>query len=186
MAGRGLLWLGEDRVSSNWPFCFTFVRGRTEQEVFAAFGADPGQAVPHRWRDLGSVQASSLVQVGRSGQWLYTRQDHYGRPPSFRPELCRRLSAGGAEAVALYHDIGKLNHELVHAFDGEVVTAVTTSVPPHWSGSDPDRLRPLAEELWELDYLDWEVLLAIAEAVFELSLEPDDLDLAWPTAPIAE
>ena len=60
--------------------------------------------------------------------------------------MLRRLSAG-TEVVAIDEDMAKGNHQFAHAVDGEILTAVTTSMPPHWSGPQPDRLRPLAEEL---------------------------------------
>lgn len=50
--------------------------------------------------------------------------------------MLRLVSSGGA-AVAVHEDIGKLNHEFGYAADGDVIAALTTCVPLHWSGSDP-------------------------------------------------
>ncbi|MGH3297841.1 MAG: hypothetical protein ACRDP7_39215 [Trebonia sp.] len=71
----------------------------------------------------------------------------------------------------------------------EVITAVTTVVTASWGGTQPDRLRPLAEELGmqredgsrsdsDYDLGDLETLLLIAETAFGLSL--DEADLAGP------
>jgi hypothetical protein len=53
-------------------------------------------------------------------------------------------------------------------------------VPPHWGGTDPERLRPLAEELGlgagaDGDLTGLEVLLALAKEHFGLSLDEADL-----------
>ena len=103
--------------------------------------------------------------------------------------MLRRLSAG-TEAVAIDEDIAKGNHEFAHAADGEIITAVATFVPPSWGGTQPDRLRPLAEELgmdpgdgspsadsdYDYDLGDLEILLLIAEVAFGLSLDEEDLE----------
>lgn len=163
----GLTWLGDRPGTENWPFCLTFVRGSGEREVFQAFGADPGDAVLARpGAPVPEAAGAPVVRVGRSGEWLVALEENIP-PQGTRPEVLCRVSAG-AEAVAIYNDIGKFNHEFAHALDGEIIAAVITSVPPHWWGSDPDRLIPLATELGlgdggGDDLTPLEALLALAE-----------------------
>lgn len=181
----GLRWLG----SLDWPPSLVFTRGVSEEHVFRAFGADPAEAVPRGPVDTASAGSGPMIRVGRSGDWIFAVQEDAERTQGIRPEVLRRLSAGGGEAVALYEDIGKLNHEFAHAADGVVITALTTSVPPRWRGSQPDRLEPVARELGltegsrppdDLTY--WEAVLAMAESVFGLTLASSDLDQPLPCA----
>jgi Family of unknown function (DUF6461) len=130
----------------SWPFCLTFVRGRDERGVFEGFGADPDDTVAARATiPFGEIHDRPRVMVGRSGEWVFALEENIPAQGT-RPEVLRRVSAG-TEAVAVYNDIGKSNDEFAHAVDGEVITAVTTVIPPHWRGSEPDRLRSLAEEI---------------------------------------
>jgi hypothetical protein len=175
----GLMWLDSSHYQSA-PLCLTFIRGTTEDAVFTAFGANPAEALPD---DLPTLR------VGRSGEWLVVVEENIP-PHGVRPEVLRRLPPG-TEAVSLYRDIGKLNHEFAHTVDGQIVSAVTTTVPPHWYGSAPERLESLARELAADDDRaaagappDMEVLLALAEGVFGLSLDEADLDRSWPQAHI--
>jgi hypothetical protein len=179
------MWLGGPRYESV-PFCLTFVRGATEREVFTRFGADPAAAVPAESSEPGEPP---VVRVARSGDWLVAIETNIP-PQGVRPKVLRRVSAG-AEAVAVYQDIGKLNHELGYAADGDVVSAVLTTVPPHWSGSDPERIAAAARELGLGDdtappvgLTDLQVLLAVGERVFGLSLDEEVWDRPWPAAPI--
>jgi hypothetical protein len=168
----GLMWLAGRSGWNSWPFCLTFVRDSGERTVLAGFGASMDEA------GHGSPEDPS-VRVGRSGGWVVVVEDNV--PPwGIRPDVLRAISAG-TEAIAIYNDTGKLNHEFAHAYEGEIITAVTTSVPPDWSGTDPERLRPLAEELGlgagsDGDLTGFEVLLALGEGVFGLSLDEADLD----------
>ena len=188
----GLMWLAGLRYAGRWPFCLTFVRGAGEDRVLAAFGADPGGGPGTRATARSALATAEpsglpLVLVRPAGGWLAALEQNVP-PYGTRPDVLRAASAGG-EAVAVYQDIGKLNHEFVHAADGQIVSAVRTSVPPHWWGDDPGRLQPLAEELGlggatDSDLTSLEVLLALAEGGFGLSLEEADLDRPWRAAPI--
>ena len=189
MDGPGLGWLAD----SGWPWCLTFVRGVSEDHVLRAFGADPDEAVLREPGEPmpapeGMTEAAPVIRVGQAGDWVIVIEEDEP-PQGTRPEVLRRVSAGGGEAVALHEDIGKLNHEFAHAVDGEIVTAVTTSVPAHWRGTQPERLRPLAEELCEAFDVggttpSLEVLLALAEGVFGLRLSPSDLERPMRSARI--
>jgi hypothetical protein len=153
----------------------TFVRGADERAVLAGLGVDPDAAIPSDAAEFSTTPGISLV---RSGDWVAALEDSVWARGK-RPDVLRRVSAG-TEAVVIYKDDGKGNHEFAHAVDGEIITAVTTSAPPHWRGTQPERLRPLAEELGladdsDSDLLDIEVLLTIAEGVFGLSLDEADL-----------
>lgn len=170
-----------------------FARGVSEDQVLRAFGADPDEAVLRESGEPvpapeGMTDAAPVIRVGRVGDWgIVIEEDE--PPQGVRPEVLRRASAGGGEAVALHQDIGKLNHEFAHAVDGEVVTAVTTSVPAHWRGTQPERLQPLAEELGlrdgaDADLSELEVLLALAEGIFGLRLSPSDLERPMRSARI--
>jgi hypothetical protein len=187
------MWLGAAPYAGSWPFCLTFVRGGGESEVLAAFGADPRDELARITARSAPASAGPaglpLVLLRRSGDWLVALEQNIP-PQGARPEVLRNVSAA-TEAVMLYQDVGKLYHEFAHAFDGEVVSAVRTLWPPHWWGSDPDRLRPLAQELGLAsdagegsDLTGLEVLLALGEGVFGLSLEEADLDQPWLAAPI--
>jgi hypothetical protein len=175
----GLTWLANQADVGSWPFCLTFVRGGTEREVFEGFGADPDDTVAARAEiPFAEVHDRPRVMVGRSGEWVFALEENIPAQGT-RPEVLRRVSAR-TEAVAVYNDIGKGNDEFAHAVNGEVITAVTATIPPHWRGSEPDRLRPLAEEIaldddGESGPLGLEALLALAEGVFGISLDEEDL-----------
>jgi len=142
----GLTWLADQPNVGSWPFCLTFVRGATEREVLEGFGADLDDAVAAGATiPFGEVHDRPRVMVGRSGEWVFALEENITAQGT-RPEVLRRLSAR-TEAVAIYNDIGKGNDEFAHAFNGEVITALTATAPPHWWGSEPDRLRSLAEEI---------------------------------------
>ncbi len=187
----GLMWLAGPRYAGRWPFCLTFVSGAGEDQVLAAFGADPGAPGSRATARsaLAAAEPAGLprVLVRPAGGWLAALEQN--TPPyGIRPDVLRAASVHG-EAVAIYQDIGKLNHEFAHAADGQIVSAVSTTVPPRWSGRDPGRLRPLAEELGlgdgaDSDLTSLEVLLALAEGVFALSLDEADLDRPWRVAEI--
>ena len=128
-----------------------------------------------------------LLLLRPAGDWLAALEQHIP-PRGVRPGVLRRVSVA-AEAVSIYQDIGKQNHEFAHAANGEVISAVTTSVPARWWGSDPERLRPLAHELGmpngpsaDTDLTSLQVLLALAEGVFGLSVDQADLDRPWRAA----
>lgn len=174
---HGLDWL----ANGGWSNCLVFARGVSEDQVFRAFGADPAEAVPWAPGDRELPGSGPMIRVGRSGEWIVAVQEDAELPQGIRPEVLRRLSAGGGEAVALHEDIGKLNHQFAHAADGVVITALTTSVPPHWRGSQPDRLEPVARILGltqdseEDGFTEWEGVVAMAESVFGLTLDRSDL-----------
>lgn len=188
MDGSGLGWLAD----RGWPGCLVFVRGVPVDHVLRAFGADPEEAVLRAAGEPvpapeGMTEAAPVIRVGQAGDWVVVI-DGDVPPQGVRPEVLCRVSADGGEAVALYQDIGKLNHEFVHAYNGEIVTAVTASIPPCWGGSQPDRLRPLAEELCEAfdagGTPSLEVLLALAEGAFGLRLAPSDFERPMRSARI--
>jgi hypothetical protein len=184
----GLTWLADQPDVGSWPFCLTFVRGATEREVFEGFGADPDDKFDSRATiPFGEVHDRPTVMVGRSGEWVFALEENIPAQGT-RPEVLRRLSAR-TEAVAVYNDIGKDNDEFAHAVNGEVITALTTTVPPYWWGSEPDRLRSLAEEIaldddGESGLLGLEVLLALAEGVFGISLGEEALSRPLVAAPM--
>ncbi len=184
----GLTWLANQPDVGSWPFCLTFVRGGTEREVFEGFGADPDGTVAARATiPFGEVHDRPTVMAGRSGEWVFALEENIPAQGT-RPEVLRRVSAR-TEAVAVYNDIGKGNDEFAHAVNGEVITAVTTTIPPHWRGSEPDRLRSLAEEValdddGESGTPGLEVLLALAEGVFGISLDEEDLRRPLAAAPM--
>jgi hypothetical protein len=175
----GLTWLANQPHVGSWPFCLTFVRGSTEREVLEGFGADPDDTVtPRAPVPFGAAPDGPMVMVGRCGEWVFALEENIPAQGT-RPEVLRRVSKR-AEAIAVYNDIGKGNDEFAHAVNGEVITAVTTSIPPHWRGSEPDRLRSLAEEVALDDdggsgIFGLDVLLALAEGVFGISLDEEDL-----------
>lgn len=180
----GLTWLSRDRGGSTLPgSSMTFVRSTDERAVLTGLGVDPDHAMPPTDAEFSSTPGITII---RSGDWVVALEDSTwarGR----RPDVLRRLSAG-TEAIAIYKDIGKGNHEFAHAADGEIISSVITSAPPRWGGTQPDRLRPLAEELGmqqedgspgpDSGLGDLEILLIIAEAAFGLSL--DEADLSSP------
>ena len=183
----GLTWLSRGRGGSALPGSMTFVRSIDERAVLTGLGVDPDDAMPPADPEFSSTLGVTLI---RSGDWLVALEQT-AWPRGIRPEVLRRLSAG-TEAVAIYEDIAKGNHVFAHAADGEIITGVMTSAPPSWGGTQPDRLRPLAEELGmdpgdgspgsdydddsDYDLGDLEILLLIAEVAFGLSLDEADLD----------
>jgi hypothetical protein len=179
----GLFWLLQGSRPRGLPSgCMTFVRGADERLVLAGLGVEPDDAVRPDSPEFASTPGITIVG---SGDWLVALETA-AWPRGIRPDVLLRLSVG-TEAVVVFEDIGKLNHEFAHAVDGEVITAVTTCVPPSWGGTQPDRLRPLAEELGmgyqdgspsgsDYDLGDLEILLLIAETALGLSLDEADLN----------
>jgi hypothetical protein len=160
----------------------TFVRGTDERAVLAGLGVDPDDAILPADPEFSSTPGITII---RSGDWLLALEDS-AWPRGRRLDVLSRLSAG-TEVVAIYEDIGKLNHEFAHAADGEIISAVTTVMPPSWGGTQPGRLRSLAEELGmghedgspgsdDYDLGDLEILLLVAEVAFGLSLDEADLN----------
>jgi hypothetical protein len=160
----------------------TFVRGADERTVLTGLGVDPDDAMPPADPEFSSAPGITII---RSGDWLVALEQT-AWPRGIRPDVLRGLSAG-TEAVAIDEDIAKGSHRLAHAADGEIVTEVTTSLPPSWGGTQPDRLRPLAEELGmahqdgsssdsDYDLGDLEILLLIAETALGISLDEADLN----------
>lgn len=195
MPGTGLMWLDE-RFADRLNFCLTFVRGSGEEAVFSAFGADPGQAVPRTRQETERMQDSvehgygPFVRVGRAGDWLFAWEE--GSAEGARPEVLRRLSAGGAEAVAVRNALAAFAG-FGYAADGEVITSLVTIVPFTREGSDPDRFLPLVQETGltapaepgagpERSWL-WSVL-TVAERAFGLSVDEAELERALPCARI--
>jgi Family of unknown function (DUF6461) len=183
MDGPGLGWLAD----RSWPGGLVFTRGVSEDQVLRAFGADPDEAVLREPGEPvpapeGMTDAAPVIRVGQVGDWVIVIEED-DPPQGIRAEVLRRVSAGGGEAVALHQDIGKSNHQFGYAADGDVISALVTSVPVSWSGSDPDRFGSLARELGltgnadESDDLDeWEAVLVVAEVVLGLRLSPSDLE----------
>jgi hypothetical protein len=185
----GLMWLDHSPYGGSWPFCLTFVRGAGEREVLSAFGADPAGATLQTQAEAAQVAAEAdlpVVCLIRCGDWLCAVEENV-IPQGVRPEVLRRVSAK-AEAVAIFQDIGKLNHEFAYAVNGEVRAAVETSVPPNWWGREPDLLpvaretHPPENEDGDGDPISLETLLAMAEEHFGLSLDETSLDQPWPSA----
>jgi hypothetical protein len=179
----GLFWLLQGSRPHGLPAgCMTFVRGTDERAVLAGLGVDPDDAMAPGDPEFASTPGITIV---RSGEWLVALEDAvYAR--AIRLDVLLRLSAG-TEVVVIYEDIGKGNHRFAHAVDGEVITAVMTTAPPSWGGTQPDRLRPLAEELGmpgehgtdpdnEYDLGSMEVLLLLGETAVGLSLDEADLN----------
>jgi hypothetical protein len=160
----------------------TFVRGSDERAVLAGLGVDPEDAMLPGDPEFTSTPGITLV---RSGDWLVALEDAvYAR--GIRLDVQLRLSAG-TEVVVFYEDTGKGNNRFAHVVDGEVITSVITTSPPNWGGTQPDRLRSLAEELGmrhadgspsdsDYDLGGLEPLLLIAEVAVGLSLDEADLN----------
>jgi hypothetical protein len=140
-ASGNLEWLADSPLArAQAGFCLTLARGVTEDEMFAAFGADPRQAEPRRWEDLKDVMH---LQVGRSGEWVFALE--LNSVNGTRPRVLRPVSADG-DAVAVRGAGTGVHHVFAYAVEGELVAAVDTVTPGLWQGSDPGRLRGLAEE----------------------------------------
>jgi hypothetical protein len=180
----GLTWLVQQPGSRGFPgwLCITFVRGSDELAVLAGLGVDPDDAMAPGDPEFESTPGITIV---RSGEWLVALEDAvYAR--GIRLDVQLRLSAG-TEVVVIYEDIGKGNNQFAHVVDGEVITSVMTTAPPSWGGTQPDRLRPLAEELGmghedgspsdsDYDMGGLELLLLLAEVAVGLSLDEADLN----------
>lgn len=162
--------------------CLTFVRGGRESAVLAAFGADAGEAVPVTGQAPVPWPGSLAVRASRSGEWLVAAEADIPAQ-GIRQEVMRRVSAG-TEAVSVYEDVGKLNHQLVYAVDGQVVSSVVTSVPWHWSGSDPERAAAVIRDIETAagDLTELEVLLAAAERLAGPSLDQETFAGPWLAA----
>jgi Family of unknown function (DUF6461) len=199
MAVAGLVWLGQGPVPRT-SFCVTFVRGASQDEVLAGFGADPGEAEVRTLAEVITAESSwqveygPFVRVGRSGEWLFAWEEasHEGT----RPEVLRRVSHGG-EAVVVRHALDAFA-EFGYAAGGVVVSHLVTIVPYRRSGSDPDRFLPLLRQAG-LDFEtaaqhdagdeqpvlgDLEAVLTVVERAFGLSLSPQEVEGAWPSARI--
>lgn len=187
----GLLWLDDrSRVPDGWVTCLLFVHDADVDEVFRGFGTGPGQPVTSRpliGAPFPLMSAPDQILARQYGEWTIVI-DGTIPPQALQPDVLRRISER-TEAVVIYNDIAKGNHEFVHAYDGEIITAVTTTVPPHWQGTQPDRLRELAEEIGlqrdaGTDFSDLQVLLVLTESVFGISLDETGLQDSWYAAQI--
>lgn len=190
----GLTWLATRAGGTgSWISCLVFVRGSDVDKVLRDFGAGPGKpvAAPQDGSPFPEVQGEWQILGCRVGDWVMIVDPTFGpgpaggfRPQGLRPEVLRRISAG-TEAVALYNDIGKGNDEFIHAYDGEIITGVMDSIPPRWYGTQPDRLRSLAEEISaQLDSTGIEDYLALMEGVFGISLDQESPDRSWSAAEV--
>lgn len=180
----GLTWLVQQPGSRGFPgwLCITFVRGSDERAVLAGLGVNPDDAMAPGDPEFESTPGITIV---RSGEWLVALEDAvYAR--GIRLDVQLRLSAG-TEVVVICEDIGKGNNRFAHVVDGEVITSVMTTAPPSWDGTQPDRLRPLAEELGmghedgspadsDYDMGGLELLLLLAEVAVGLSFDEADLN----------
>src|ERR1700728_2390804 len=103
----GLMWLAK---AWNMPTCMTFVRGADGRAVLAGLGIDPdAPAVPSDAAEF----TTPGISIVRSGDWVVALEGS-AYPRGKRPEVLRRVSAG-TEAVVIYTDLGKGNHEFAHA-----------------------------------------------------------------------
>lgn len=189
----GLLWLDDhSRIPDGWVTCLVFVRGSDVDEVFRGFGAGPSRPVtspPLSGAPFPLMDAPEQILGRRCDDWTLVI-DGTLPPQGLQLEVLQRISEG-TDAVVIYNDVAKLNHELVHAHDGEIITAVTTSVPPHWDGTQPDRLRELAEEIGlgrgtDTDFSQLQVLLVLAESAFGISLDEAGLEGSWYAAQVPD
>lgn len=198
MAVAGLAWLGQGPVPRT-SFCLTFVRERSESDVLAGFGADPDEAEVRTLAEVMTAESSwqegygPFVRVGRSGEWLFAWEE--ASYEGTRPEVLRRVSRGG-EAVVVRHALDAFA-EFGYAAGGVVVSHLVTVVPYRRSGSDPDRFLALLRQVGlnfetgvrrdagEEQLLgDLEAVLTVAERAFGLSLSPQEVEGAWPSARI--
>lgn len=182
-AAGNLVWLADSPVARTQAgFCLTLARGVTEEEMFAAFGADPRQARPRHWEDLQDVMH---VQVGRSGDWVFALE--LNSVNGTRPRVLNRVSAGG-EAVAVHGAGYGIHHQFAYAADGNLVAAVDALSIGRWEGSDAERFRGLAEQAGLMqsrppDRL--RRLLMVAGRTCDAALVSEDLDRALPSAELA-
>jgi hypothetical protein len=127
----------------------TFVRGAAEGAVLAAFGVvEPGfptKTGRAPWPERYDRPVLPSVQVGRLGEWIVVMGENIPAEGT-RAEVLRRMPAG-SEAVSVYYDIGKYQHEFGYAVGGEVVATLWAGWPRGGGGSDPQRFRPAASEL---------------------------------------
>ncbi len=198
-AGAGLAWLAQVPVDRS-SFCVTFVRGLTQEEVLAGFGADPSEAVDRTLEQAVAGEASALegfgpyVRVGRSDGWVFAWEEatHEGT----RREVLSKVSRGG-DAVVVRHALDAFA-EFGYAAYGEVVSHLVTIPPYTRTGDEPERFLPLLQQVG-LDFdtagqpgaagevlarSDLQAVLAVAERAFGLSLTPREVDGAWPSARI--
>lgn len=200
-ASRGLAWLAErwDIDNDNSGFCLTFVRGISEREMLARFGADADVSHLRPWRGFSR---DMTVQAGRAGEWVFAWEENHWQQ-GIRPEVLRRVSAGAEAVVVRYAKHAYLEFgftaELAYAVDGGEVAAVRTARPPQWRGSDPGRFQPLAREVgidgeerppirppvqW-IDRSALRAVLTLAERAWGLSLAEDELQgRKWLCAPV--
>lgn len=172
-------WLADSPVAQTQAgFCLTLARGVTEEEMFAAFGADPQQARPRHWEDLQDVMH---VQVGRSGDWIFALE--LNSVNGTRPRVLNRVSADG-EAIAVHSAGPGVHHQLACSVGGNLAAAVDGLSIGRWKGSDAERFRGLAEQAGLMrprpDRL--RGLLTVAERACDAALVPSDLDRALPAA----
>lgn len=107
----------------------------TDDEVFAAFDADPATAQVLSLDQADDDPDIFRVRIGRRGGWLYAVEHFTGRGAS--DEVLEQLSRGGATAFALC-----CTQEMVgfqSADDGRVTTRFDLGLPQFRYGADPDR-----------------------------------------------
>src|ERR1700733_3936407 len=108
MDSPGLGWLAD----GEWPGCLVFVRGVSEDQVLRAFGADPDEAVLGEPVPAleGMTEAAPVIRVGRVGDWVIVIEEDEP-PQGVRPEVLRRVSAGGGGGGGPAPGPGQPQHE---------------------------------------------------------------------------
>src|ERR1700760_3619173 len=110
----GLLWLNDhSRFPDGWVTCLVFVRGSDVDEVFRGFGAGPSRPVTSPRRSgapFPRMDAPEQILGRRCDDWTLVIDGTFP-PRGLQLEVLQRISEG-TDAVVIYNDVAKLNHEL--------------------------------------------------------------------------
>ncbi len=121
----------------------TFVRGTDERAVLTGLGVDPEAAI-------AASRTGVLVDTGnhviRSDEWLVALEESCLARGESGPEVLRSLSAG-TEIVAITRTSARATTSSRTRPTARSSRRSPRSAPPSWGGTQPDRLRRLAEEL---------------------------------------
>ncbi|MGR6924202.1 DUF6461 domain-containing protein [[Actinomadura] parvosata] len=147
--------MASDWRQGSWDLCLTFIRGRGEAEVFAAFGA------------VGDASLGPLLRVGQAGEWLVAIEEESAE--GMRSEVLRRVTTSAGHAVAIHNSLGGFA-ALAHADDGHLITTFTTLAADSVHGRDPGKLLAAVQAAAAQPH-PLAMVLSIAADVFELPLD---------------
>lgn len=158
----------------------------TDDEVFAAFDADPATTQVLSLAQADDDPSTFRVRIGRCDGWLYAVEHFTGRGAG--DDVLERLSRACGQAHALWCTPEMAGFH--SAGDGRVTTRFDLGMPKYRYGSDPDRY---VEEMTRAGLMTAGPMnangpprpgsgLQLLESITGLEVRPEMLEAALPSA----